>query len=208
VDVAITQRWLHAVAAAIDEHTDYLTQLDSAIGDADHGANMRRGWTAVVSALVGFEPHTVGDVLTKAGATLISSVGGASGPLYGSALRAMGKSLAHPAIDGPQLLAALTDGLVEIQRLGAAVVGDKTMVDAYAPAIIAFEHELQRGGTLGSAATRAADAAEQGVRATTSLQARKGRASYLGARSVGHPDPGAASTALMFRALAEVVAGS
>jgi dihydroxyacetone kinase-like protein len=208
VDIAVARDWVKAIAEAIDEQTDYLTQLDSAIGDADHGANMRRGFTAVLAALEDFPAHTVGEVLVKTGTTLISSVGGASGPLYGSAFRAMGKALPEPVADGKQVLAALSDGLAAIQRLGAAVPGDKTMVDAYAPAIAAFEQQLADGRSFGAAAAIAADAAEDGMRATAALQARKGRASYLGARSVGHQDPGATSTALIFRALAQVVADS
>jgi phosphoenolpyruvate---glycerone phosphotransferase subunit DhaL len=204
MDIVQARAWIEAIAAALSDQADHLTQLDSAIGDADHGVNMRRGFAAVVAALAGFEPATVGDVFVKTGTTLISSVGGASGPLYGSAFRAIGKSLSGHSVDSVQLLVGLRDGLAATQRLGAAVPGDKTMVDAYAPAVAAFERELQRGGTLASAAARAADAAEDGMRATSPLQARKGRASYLGARSIGHQDPGATSTALVFRALATV----
>jgi phosphoenolpyruvate---glycerone phosphotransferase subunit DhaL len=204
VDIVQARAWVEAIAAAVADQADQLTQLDSAIGDADHGVNMRRGFAAVVAALAGFEPATVGDVFVKTGTTLISSVGGASGPLYGSAFRAIGKALSGHSVDSVQLLAGLRDGLAAIQRLGAAVPGDKTMVDAYGPAVAAFERELQGGGTLASAAARAADAAEDGMRATSPLQARKGRASYLGARSIGHQDPGATSTALVFRALATV----
>ncbi|WP_394835018.1 dihydroxyacetone kinase subunit L [Pendulispora rubella] len=200
--------WMQALAAAIEEQTDYLTQLDSAIGDADHGANMRRGFGAVLTALNGFSAETAGDLLMKVGGTLISSVGGASGPLYGSAFRAIGKALREPSPSAEQLRGALADGLAAIQRLGAAVPGDKTMVDAYAPALAAFEEALKQGETAVAAAARAADAAEEGARATASLQARKGRASYLGPRSVGHQDPGATSTALMFRALAKATAAS
>jgi dihydroxyacetone kinase-like protein len=208
VTVVQARAWIEAIAAAIAEQADYLTQLDSAIGDADHGANLRRGFAAVLATLAGPESTTVGEVLVTAGTTLVASVGGASGPLYGSAFRAIGKPLTSHAIDGNQLLVGLRDGLTAIQRLGAAVPGDKTMVDAYAPAVAAFERELQAGGTLASAAARAADAAEAGMHATISLQARKGRASYLGARSIGHQDPGATSTALVFRTLATVMAAS
>jgi dihydroxyacetone kinase-like protein len=206
VDIAVTLAWIRATASAMIDHTDYLTQLDSAIGDADHGTNMRRGFTAVTEALADFQPRTVGDVLVRTGSTLVSNVGGAAGPLYGSAFRAMGKSLTEPEADAKQLLSALTDGLAAIQRLGAAQPGDKTMVDAYAPAIAAWERQLSAGADLSRIAVAAADAAEDGMRATAPLQARKGRASYLGARSVGHQDPGAASTALIFRALADAVA--
>ncbi|MFC0544738.1 dihydroxyacetone kinase subunit DhaL [Kutzneria chonburiensis] len=206
MDVALARAWVEAIAEAIDQHTDQLTQLDSAVGDADHGANMRRGFTAVRAALAEFPAETPGDVLVRTGSTLVSSVGGASGPLYGSAFRAIGKVLTGPVADAGQVLSGLTDGLAAVQRLGAAVPGDKTIVDAYTPAVAAFEQELWDGGDLRAAAARAADAAEEGMRATSALQARKGRASYLGSRSVGHQDPGATSTALVFRALAEVTA--
>jgi dihydroxyacetone kinase-like protein len=208
MDVAVTRSWVHGIASAVDEHTDQLTQLDSAIGDADHGANMRRGFGAVLVALDGRESTTVGDVLVITGMTLINNVGGAAGPLYGSAFRAMGKALPVPVADGKQLLAGLTDGLAAIRRLGSAAPGDKTIVDAYAPALAAFESELAAGGDLVSATAQAADAAEEGMRATVPLEARKGRASYLGPRSAGHQDPGATSTALIFRALAQALTTS
>ena len=206
MDAALARSWVQAIATAIEQNTDRLTQLDSAIGDADHGTNMRRGFTAATAALTALIPQTPGDVLVKTGSTLVSSIGGASGPLYGSAFRAIGKGLTEPVADAEQVLSALTEGLAAVQRLGAAVPGDKTIVDAYTPAVGAFEQELWEGGNLAGAAARAADAAEEGMRATTALQARKGRASYLGPRSVGHQDPGATSTALIFRALAEVTA--
>jgi dihydroxyacetone kinase-like protein len=207
VDIPLARAWITAVAAAIAEHTDQLTQLDSAIGDADHGVNLNRGFTAVVAALEGYDAATVGDVLTKAGTTLVSKVGGASGPLYGTAFRAIGKVLTEPTVDAAALGAALRAGLEGLQKLGAAVPGDKTIVDAYGPAVAAFDKDLADGGNLASAAAAAADAAEEGMRATTPMQARKGRASYLGPRSVGHQDPGATSTALVFRTLAQVTAG-
>jgi dihydroxyacetone kinase-like protein len=194
------------MAETIAEHTDLLTQLDSAIGDADHGANLNRGFTAVAAKLAGLEAQTVGEVLVTTGTTLMSSVGGAAGPLYGGAFRAMGKALGEPDVDVKEVLNALTEGLGAIQKLGAAVPGDKTMVDAYSPALAAFDHTVAAGGDLAAAAAAAADAAEEGMRATTPLQARKGRASYLGPRSIGHQDPGATSTALIFRALAAVTA--
>jgi dihydroxyacetone kinase-like protein len=206
VDAALARAWVQAIAAAIDEHTDQLTQLDSAIGDADHGMNMRRGFTACTAALADSPFETPGDVLVRTGAALISSVGGAAGPLYGTAFRAIGKKLTEPEAGAEQVLSALTEGLTAVQRLGAAAPGDKTIVDAYTPAVAAFEQELWDGGDLAAAAAHAADAAEAGARATTTMQARKGRASYLGPRSVGHQDAGATSTALIFRALAEVTA--
>jgi dihydroxyacetone kinase-like protein len=206
VDIPLARSWVQAIAASMNEHKDHLTQLDSAIGDADHGVNMQRGFAAALAALDGYQAATVGDVLVKTGSTLISVVGGAAGPLYGTLFRAMGKQLALPSVDAHQLLAALTAGLEGVQKLGAAVPGDKTMVDALVPALAAFGEQAGAGADLSVAAASAADAAEQGMRDTVPLQARKGRASYLGARSIGHQDPGATSTALIVRALAQVVA--
>nr|WP_307717642.1 dihydroxyacetone kinase subunit DhaL [Streptomyces sp. V4I23] len=200
----LARAWVQAIAAAVGQHKDHLTQLDSAIGDADHGVNMQRGFSAVTTALDGIEPDTVGALLVKTGTTLISSVGGASGPLYGGAFRAIGKML-DPTATTQQLAAALAAGL-DSQNLGAAAPGDKTMIDAYTPALAAFQQQADAGSDLAAAALAAADAAEDGMCATTPMQARKGRASYLGARSIGHPDPGSASTALIFRALAETAA--
>lgn len=204
MDVALARSWIAAVAAAVAEQADYLTQLDSAIGDADHGVNLNRGFTAVVAALDTADPRTVGDVLVKTGTTLVSKVGGAAGPLYGTAFRAIGKALPAEGstVDAAELGAALRAGLAAVQKLGAAVPGDKTIVDAYGPAVAAFEKAADDG--LPAAARAAAEAAAEGMRATTELHARKGRASYLGPRSVGHQDPGATSTWLIFQALADV----
>lgn len=206
VDTATASAWIRAVAAAVEEHRDQLTQLDAAIGDADHGANMSRGFTAVVAALAEFEPVTVGDVLVKTGSTLMSTVGGASGPLYGTAFRAAGKALTGPTASPEQLVAALHAATAAVTQLGAATLGDKTMLDALAPAVTALEEAVFHGADLSAAAAAAAKAAEDGAHSTIPLQARKGRASYLGPRSIGHQDPGAASTALIFTALAGVVA--
>ena len=206
VDIPLTRDWIAALARTIAEQADYLTQLDSAIGDADHGVNLNRGFAAVTEALAGYEAATVGDVLVRTGTTLVSRVGGASGPLYGTALRAIGKALDSPTVDARQLAAALRAGLEGVQRLGAAVPGDKTIVDAYLPALDAYEKDLDGGGNLTSATSAAAAAAADGARATTAMQARKGRASYLGPRSVGHQDPGATSTWFIFRSLAEATA--
>jgi dihydroxyacetone kinase-like protein len=205
MDIPLTRAWVQATAAAMDKEKDHLTQLDSAIGDADHGVNMQRGFTAVLAALDGYEPAGVGDVLVKTGTTLISKVGGAAGPLYGTFFRAAGKQLTGPTADAEQLAAAFDAGLAGVQKLGAAVPGDKTMVDALVPALEAFGEAVRAGESEAEAARKAAAAAETGMQATVPLQARKGRASYLGARSVGHQDPGATSTALLFRALAEVL---
>lgn len=205
MDTDLARTWVQAIAAAVDKNKDLLTQLDSAIGDADHGINMHRGFSAATAALADYAPEAVGAVLLKTGNTLISSVGGASGPLYGAAFRAIGKALDGPTADVREFAAALAAGLASVRKLGAAATGDKTMIDAYTPALAAFEKRVQEGAGFAGAAAAAADAAEEGMRATTPMQARKGRASYLGARSIGHQDPGATSTALVFRALAETV---
>jgi phosphoenolpyruvate---glycerone phosphotransferase subunit DhaL len=208
VDTSLTRGWIARVASTIADQADYLTQLDSAIGDADHGVNMNRGFAAVTEALADYEAATVGDLLVRVGSTLVSRVGGASGPLYGTAFRAMGKELTEPTVDGAQLAAALRAGLEALQKLGAAVPGDKTIVDAYVPAIEALQAAVDAGESLVTAAAAAASAAQEGMRSTIPMQARKGRASYLGPRSVGHQDPGATSTWLIFRSLAEVTAGA
>lgn len=204
MDVPLTRAWIAAITAAVTDHAEYLTQLDSAIGDADHGVNLQRGFTAALEALDGQQAATVGDLLVGTGSTLVSKVGGAGGSLYGTAFRAMGKALPEAEVDAGALARALRAGLDGLQKLGAAVAGDKTIVDAYAPAIAAFDAAIAGGADLGVAAAAAAGAAEEGMRATTAMKARKGRASYLGPRSVGHQDPGATSTWLIFRALAEV----
>jgi dihydroxyacetone kinase-like protein len=200
--------WLTAAEAAVAEQADYLTQLDAAIGDGDHGINMIRGFTAVGKALAAQGADLPPDrVLTLAGKTLVSTVGGASGPLWGSALRAAGRSMAAAEQpDGAALADALDAALAAVVDLGAAAPGDKTMVDALAPANQALRERLAAGGTLAEATAAAADAAEAGAQATVPMQARKGRASYLGERSVGHQDPGATSAALIMRALHAAVA--
>jgi len=193
--------WVREAARAIHEQRDYLTQLDAAIGDADHGLNMDRGFAAALAAVEGADGRPPGELLEAVGTTLVLSVGGAAGPLYGSAIRQMGRMLDAPTFDAEALLVLLRAALEEIQRLGAAQVGDKTIVDALSPAIEGFERGLRSGDDLGAAAARARAAAEEGMRSTVPLQARKGRASYLGPRSVGHQDPGATSTAVLIAAL-------
>jgi dihydroxyacetone kinase-like protein len=197
------------IAGAVGEQRDYLTQLDAAIGDGDHGVNMDRGFAAVQEALAGQEGGVLpGQLLVLAGKTLISTVGGASGPLWGMAFRRAGRALGSAADFGPEeLLAALEAALAGITELGAAEPGDKTMVDALTPAIETLRVALAGGEPLTAALERAAAAADEGARATVPLQARKGRASYLGERSVGHQDPGATSAALVVRALQRAVAG-
>jgi len=194
-----------AIASSVRDQKDYLTQLDAAIGDADHGVNMQRGFSAVMAKLDSSEPAGPGALLISVGTTLISSVGGASRPLYGTAFRQAGKALGPEATFGAEGLAvALRAALDGIQKLGAATEGDKTMVDAFAPAVSMLEAGVAAGSPLRAALESSAVAAEDGMRATVPLQARKGRASYLGPRSVGHQDPGATSTALIFAALRDV----
>jgi phosphoenolpyruvate---glycerone phosphotransferase subunit DhaL len=208
VDAETVKRWLNEAAVAVREQRDYLTQLDAAIGDADHGTNMDRGFTAVVEKLDGLEGPP-GKLLTAAGSTLVSTVGGASGPLWGTALRRAGRTLGDADdFGGTELADALDAALAGIVELGAAQEGDKTMVDAFAPAVRAFRARLDGGGELTAALADARAAGEEGMRATTPLQASKGRASYLGERSIGHQDPGATSTALIIAALERSVASS
>jgi phosphoenolpyruvate---glycerone phosphotransferase subunit DhaL len=207
VNAETVQRWLRAAAASLHEQRDYLTQLDAAIGDADHGTNMDRGFTAVLEKLEELNGTTPpGRVLTTAGATLISKVGGASGPLWGTALRRAGRALGDSEDFGPaELVSALDAALVGVVELGAAEEGDKTMVDALAPAVRALREGLDGGASLQDALAAARSASEGGMKATVPMKASKGRASYLGERSIGHQDPGATSTALIIAALAGAV---
>jgi dihydroxyacetone kinase-like protein len=203
LDGAFVRRWIDEIARSVERERDHLTQLDSAIGDADHGVNLSRGFTAVVAKLDAAGGDLApGQILVTVGATLISTVGGASGPLYGSAFRGAGKALGEDgSFDADGLLAALRAALDAVQKLGAAAEGDKTMVDSLAPAVAAFEREVRAGHDATAAIRQAREAAEEGMRQTIPMQARKGRASYLGPRSIGHQDPGATSTALVFQAL-------
>ncbi|MEU1129096.1 dihydroxyacetone kinase subunit DhaL [Streptomyces sp. NPDC005900] len=199
LDVDFFRRWLTNAAAAVDREAARLTELDSPIGDADHGGNLRRGLSAVVAALEKEAPATVGGVLTLAGRELISAVGGASGPLYGTLLRRTGKALGDAVeVDEAAFAAALRTGVDAVAALGGAAPGDKTMLDALVPGVDA----------LGTSFDAALAAARQGAVATVPLRARKGRASYLGERSVGHQDPGATSSALLFEALAQTAQGT
>jgi len=194
--------WLNEAGSAVRERADYLTQLDAAIGDGDHGTNMTRGFDAVGKALSAQPEMPPGRVLLVAGKTLVSSVGGASGPLWGSAFKAAGRKLGDSeGLDGATLADALDAALAAVIELGAAAPGDKTMVDALGPATAALRERAAAGASLADAVAAAADAAQEGAAATVPMQARKGRASYLGERSVGHQDPGATSAALIMRAL-------
>ena len=205
MDTRFFAAWLEECARVVHEQRDYLTRLDAAIGDADHGTNLDRGFTGIRQALAEHTPPTPGALLALAGTTLVRKVGGASGPLYGSALRQMGKALGDAETIGlAELADALETALQAVRRLGGAEVGDKTMVDALSPACAALRLAVAEGIKPQEALSRAADAADKGAKDTVSMQARKGRASYLGPRSIGHQDPGATSTALILAALRDV----
>jgi phosphoenolpyruvate---glycerone phosphotransferase subunit DhaL len=207
VDTHTITSWLNETEAEIGAQSDYLTQLDAAIGDGDHGTNMNRGFTAVGRALADqAEPAPPGRVLILAGKTLISTVGGASGPLWGTALRRAGRALGDAeTFDGQQLMGALDAAIAGVVELGAATPGDKTMIDALTPAAEALHGALDAGEPIGQALAAAVSAAKAGAESTIPLQARKGRASYLGERSIGHLDPGAASSVIILTALQQVV---
>ena len=207
MDAATITTWMTEIESSVRAERDHLIQLDAAIGDGDHGTNMARGFEAVVLALGQDSGSGPGRLLVVAGRTLVSTVGGASGPLWGSALRAGGRALGDEAtFDAKQLVEVLAAALASIKDLGTATLGDKTMVDALEPAVDKLRERVAAGDALDVALEAAGAAAEAGMRATIPLQARKGRASYLGERSVGHQDPGATSTALIVRALQRAVA--
>ncbi|MDE1170190.1 MAG: dihydroxyacetone kinase subunit DhaL [Verrucomicrobium sp.] len=198
-------QWLGRAAAAMEQNKERLTALDSAIGDGDHGANMARGFHAVEGKLPGLAGKDIGTLFKTVAMTLISTVGGASGPLYGSFfLQAAGPAKDKAALTQAELAASFEAGLKGITNLGKAVLQDKTMVDALQPAIEA----LKAPAPLAQAVKAAVEAAQKGAEATIPLVARKGRASYLGERSAGHADPGASSSVLLLQALAETVAGA
>ncbi len=204
LDASCLRTWFDLAADAISDQREQLTLLDAAIGDADHGANMDRGFAAVRRNLAEYgDDATMGDLVCGAGSTLMSTVGGASGALWGTALRCAGEAVGDaPALDGAMLslvLQAALDGIVEV---GAARVGDKTMVDALAPTVARLRAGVAAGASLEGAVSHAVRAGEAGMRSTIPLQAAKGRASYLGDRSIGHQDPGATSTMIILRGLA------
>ncbi|WP_030483523.1 dihydroxyacetone kinase subunit DhaL [Nocardioides aequoreus] len=199
--------WVDGFAASVKEHREELTELDSAIGDADHGSNMDRGLRAVGEALEAKPPADAAALFTTVGMTLVSKVGGASGPLFGTFFMRVGQALKGvDAVDVAALTAALEAGTEGVVARGKAEAGDKTMYDALAPAVAA----LREAGAAspGEALAAAASAARAGAEATVPLQARKGRASYLGERSIGHQDPGATSVALLLEAAAAAGGGA
>ncbi|WP_416418479.1 dihydroxyacetone kinase subunit DhaL [Paenarthrobacter aromaticivorans] len=201
--------WLKLSAKAMAEHRTELIELDRAIGDSDHGENMDRGFQAVVQKLDETPPETAGAALKAAAMALMSKVGGAAGPLYGTAYLRAATSLGDSAdIDADALASALAAARDGVVARGKAETGDKTMIDAWTPAVEAAKNAASDGGDVQAVLQAAAEAAEVGAVATDPLVARKGRASYLGERSAGHRDPGAASTALLLRAAAAAAAGS
>jgi dihydroxyacetone kinase-like protein len=210
VDVPALTRWMHCFAELVTEHQGELTALDAAIGDADHGTNMARGMTAVVAALEASPPGTPAALLKGVGMTLVRTVGGASGPLYGTFFLRMATATGDDLtrLDDAAFATALLAGLEGVVARGKAEAGDKTMLDALAPALDTLEAELASGSDLAAALAAARAAAEAGRDATIGLQARKGRASYLGERSVGHQDPGATSAALLVAAAATALPGT
>jgi dihydroxyacetone kinase-like protein len=194
--------WVRGFAAAVAEAKDELTALDSAIGDADHGINMDRGFTAVVQKLDAETPADIPGLMKAVGMTLISKVGGAGGPLYGTLFLQFGQAAPPDGMTPDDFAACLDAAVAGVQSRGKAEPGDKTMIDALLPAGDALRAALADGAGFGAALGRAADAAEEGARATIPLVARKGRASYLGERSAGHQDPGATSSAMLVRCAA------
>lgn len=198
--------WIERYAAHIAEQKDYLTQLDAAIGDADHGANMSRGLQAVLAKKAELPSNDIGAYLKAVAMTMISTVGGASGALYGTFfLQASTTAGIRTELSPAEFGSLLEKGLAGVALRGKAAIGDKTMIDALQPAIKAYKHSVDSGETLEQALSKAVSAAEEGLKSTEPLVARKGRASYLGERSAGHPDPGATSTLILFRSAAETL---
>ena len=198
--------WLKCYRQTIGENKDYLTRLDSAIGDADHGANMDRGFAAVIDKLPSVADKDIGAILKSSGMTLVSTVGGAGGPLYGTWFMRAGMALdGKSEVTAEDLLAAFQAGLAGVQQRGKATTGEKTMVDAMTPACQAMQASLASGADTAAALEAAAAAAEQGMVDTIPMLATKGRASYLGERSIGHQDPGATSSAMLFRCAADLL---
>ncbi len=199
-----TLRWLKQLAQVLHENRDYLTQLDSPIGDADHGINMDRGFKAVTEKLPAMASMDIGSILKTVGTTLVSTVGGASGPLYGTAfLRAGMATSGKLELYEADFVGMLEAALEGIKARGKAQPGEKTMVDALTPALAAAKEAEAQNLGLSQMLRRASDAAEAGMKATIPLLATKGRASYLGERSIGHQDPGATSSWLMLKTLAD-----
>jgi dihydroxyacetone kinase-like protein len=196
--------WVDRFTAVVAENKEYLTELDSAIGDADHGINMNRGMQAASAKIEAADPGDIGAILKTVGMTLVSTVGGAGGPLYGTLFLQMGTTLAGKGeLDAPDWADALDAAVKGVQARGKAEPNDKTMIDALLPASQALRQAIDDGASFGDALRRSAAAAEEGMKATIPLVAHKGRASYLGERSAGHQDPGATSSYLLLQAAAD-----
>ena len=200
LDAAWALRWIELAAAQVAEQRDYLVDLDRAIGDGDHGENMDRGFKAALEALGQAQPGSVAEVLKTVAKTLMSTVGGAAGPLYGTAFLRASKAAGDGELAGAGVAAVIAGALNGIQARGKATTGEKTMVDAWTPALEAARAAAEAGSDPVAVLEAAATAAEAGAAATEPMRATKGRASYLGERSIGHLDPGAVSTSLILRA--------
>ena len=200
LDAAWARLWIELAAAQIAEQRDYLVDLDRAIGDGDHGENMDRGFKAAVEALGQAQPASVAEVLKTVAKTLMSTVGGAAGPLYGTAFLRASKAAGDGELDGAGAAAVIAGALEGIQARGKGTTGEKTMVDAWTPALEAARAAAESGSDAAAVFEAAATAAEAGAASTEPMRATKGRASYLGERSIGHLDPGAVSTSLILRA--------
>ncbi len=201
-------RFVKIFAKYLAENKDYLTQLDAAIGDGDHGINMDRGARVALERLESINPKTPGEIMRTVGMALLSSVGGAAGPLYGTVFMRMSMTFRNKEqVDDKELVSALEQALLGIKGLGKAEVGDKTMVDVWEPVVIFLKEKIENGRTLPEMCKDVVSLAEECVKATIPLQARKGRASYLGERSIGHQDPGATSSYYFFKSLCEAIRG-
>jgi len=197
--------WITALQQVYNENKEYLTELDSAIGDADHGINMNRGFTNAIADLEKSQPQDIDAILKTVAMTLIRTVGGAAGPLYGTFfMRASATCAGKAELDSADVVALFEAGLGGVLQRGKAELNDKTMVDALTPAVEAMKNGLNNGANLGQILEQGTAAAEKGMKDTIPLQARKGRASYLGERSIGHQDPGATSSYLMLKTAAEI----
>jgi dihydroxyacetone kinase-like protein len=198
--------WLHRYREVLAENKEYLTELDAAIGDADHGINMDRGFGAVEKKLDGVADKDIGTILKTVGMTLVSTVGGAGGPLYGTFFLKAGMTLSGKnELTAEDMAAALNAAIEGVKMRGKATTGEKTMLDALVPALEAMQKSVADGGDVHAALVAATAAAEEGMKATIPMLATKGRASYLGERSIGHQDPGATSSWLMLKTAAETI---
>lgn len=205
IDSAKTIEILKAMAERIEAEKEYLTELDNEIADGDHGVNMAKGFNAVVAKISTMEGKDIGSLLKTTGMTLVSTVGGSAGPLYGTAFMKAGAALKDKMeIDGNDLVAALEAAIGGIKMRGKATVGEKTMLDAICPAYDAIKEAVEAGDDIKAALTKGVEAAKAGVEYTKTIKATKGRASYIGERSIGHQDPGATSFTLMLKAVQEL----